>query len=380
MYYSLDRINAENSDVNLIIGQRGNGKTYSCLNFFLHQYRKTKKRFCYIRRWEEDIKTFRMEQLFYPLKKEIIALFGEDFNIVYHQHKFWLVNKDGVKIDVVGYTLSISQVSHTKSTPYTDVGFILFDEFIQMAGENILRDEKTKYENTISTVCRDKTDIKIYCCANTVSKFSWLLIYYGFEINKLVQGDIVTKEYPKDDDKKLTLRVSLEYCATNKEIGKKTGKYLSNPKMITSGDWDIKDITQIPEVNNEMVTDSLLFTVYNEDADVIIGCFLRQARWKTAEINDELKLYYYKDHYREFLVLKQIDYTSNYFHLTTEKTLNYHTYNDFKLMLADIKETTEIDFVREFYMGRIFADNIFTADYFRNCWTVYNRVTPGMLL
>ena len=91
-------------------------------------------------------------------------------------------------------------------------------------------------------------------------------------------------------------------------------------------------------------------------------------------------LMYEKYHHREFLVLRTIERKSNYFHLSEEKSLNYHTYNDINLMLEDIKENCDIDFEHELYMGRVFCDNMFTADYFNNSWLRFGRVTARSLL
>lgn len=377
-WYSLDPIKNTSSDINIIVGQRSNGKTYAVLKECLYNFKKTGKKFVYIRRWKDDIVGYQIEQLFTPLEKEIETIFGKGFSITYSQKKFYLTNEAGDKLEVVGFCTAISLSSHVKSIPYTNVGIIVFDEFIQQSGEPLLREEKQKYESLISTICRDKTDIIFYLLANTVSKFSWVFLYYGINIDKVKQGEIQTKELPIDESKHI-LKVTIEYCAENKEIGSKTAKYTTS-RMISKGYWEIPETDSIPTSKGEVVKDKLLFTVYDYESDVIIGCFLRTSKWFTLEVNEETKLYYQKSHIRQFLILKTINYKSKYFHLSNQKSLNYHTYNDFEFMLNDIKDTTDIDFMSELFMGRIFSDNMFTADYFNHCWTVYNRVSPRMLL
>lgn len=377
-FYSLNRIMATKSDVMLIIGQRGNGKTFSVCKYFITEYKRTRKRFCYIRRWADDIKGYRAEQLFQPLQKEIEKIYGDGYTIQYYRHKYYLVNEAGEKLDIVGYCLSLSEASHTKSVAFVDVGFILFDEFVQMAGEPTLRDEMLKYENVLSTIIRSKTDVLIFLCANTVSKFSPYFVHYGIDINKVNQGEIVTKEYPLDDDKGV-LRVSLEYCEYNEEIGKRSSKYTTS-KMITTGQWEIPPTDDIPSVMGEIVKDRLLFTIYDPDAEVTIGCFLRHSKWVTIEKDETTLLYHNQTHQREFLIIRTVDRQSNYFHLTDQKSLNYHTYNDLAYFLRDILETTEIDVEHELFMGRIFCDNMFTADYFNHVWNMYNSMTARKLL
>lgn len=375
-YYSLKKILATKSDINLIIGQRSNGKTYATCLHFLEMYKKTSRRFCYIRRWADDIKGFRAEQLFASMQDRVEGIFGEGYTIYYYRHKYYLIDDKGEKLDIIGYCLALSEASHTKSVSYDNVGYILFDEFIQMSGETILRDEMLKYENTLSTIIRQKTDVVIFLCANTVSKFSQYFTLYGFDINKCEQGTITTREYPTDEG---ILRVSLEYCEYNEDIGKKVSKYTTS-KMIRTGQWEIPETTDIPSATNELVKDKLLFTMLEPDTDVIVGCFLRHSKWFTLETDETTLVKYNKEHHREFLILRLVDKKSKYFHLSPEKSLNYRTYNDLSYLLNDIKENCDINIEHELYMGRIFCDNMFTADYFNHCWAVYGRVAPRALL
>lgn len=368
-FYSLKNILNTKSDFNLIVGQRSNGKTYACCKYMLEEYKRTKKRFAYIRRWAEDLKGYRAEQLLEPLSAVVCSLFGDDYYIRYYRHKYYLCNGADEKIDVIGYALALSEASHTKSVAYTNIGTIFFDEFIQMSGERTLVDERAKFENTLSTLIRFNT-VKIFMCANTVSKFSPYFVYFGIDINKVKQGTIITKEIPTDDDKGV-LRVSLEYCEYNKDIGKKAGKYTTS-NMIKTGAWEIPPTDDIPTMKNEIVKERLVCSFHDPDADINIGCFLRRAVW--YDISNEDLIYKHVKHVREFLVLRQIDRRSRYFHLTNDKSLDYHTYNDMGYFLKDIIDAHEIDIEHELFMGRIFCDNMFTADYFNHIWQYYGGV------
>lgn len=372
-YYSLDKIKKTKADVRLVIGQRSNGKTYAVCKEVLEIYKAKQKRFCYIRRWDEDIKSYRAEQLFTPLQPVIEKLFGKGYTVVYYRHKYYIVNEKGEKLDIIGYALSLSSSAHTKSVAYVDVQTIFFDEFIQMSGERALRNEREMYENTLSTIIREKQDIVVYLLANTVSKFSPYFVYYGIDINKVKQGEIVIKEIPTDDDKGI-LKVALEYCEYNEDIGKKVSKYTTS-KMIRTGQWEIKPTDDVPAVKGEKVKESLLCTFRVPDADdVIIGCLIHRAVWSDIILDEDTKIYHEEPHVRQFLVLRQVERRSKYYHLTIDKSLDYHTYNDMAYFLSDIKDTTDIDIEHELFMGRIFCDNMFTADYFNHIWQYYGGV------
>lgn len=374
MYYSFRNILGKKADVNIVVGQRGNGKSYGLGKIVLDTYKKNKSRFVYLRRWADDIRGYRAEQLFDPLYKYIQELFGEGYTVGYYHKKYYLIDPDNKKVDCIGYALSLSEASHTKSVAYSNVKIIWFDEFIQMSGEPALRDEQLKYENTLSSIIRDKTDVVIFLLGNTVSKFSPYFVKYGIDINKVKQGTIVTQELPTDDDK-IKLRVALEYCEYNEDIGKKTSKYTTS-RMISTGQWEIPLTDDIPSVKGEIIKDKMLFTVKVPDLkdDVIIGCFLRSSKWFTIEQEPNTKLYYNKAHRRQFLIFRSVDKISNYYHLSDEKALNYHTYNDIDYLLNDIKEDTDIDIEKEIFMGRVFCDNMFTADHFYHAWTTYGKI------
>lgn len=377
IYWNILPILGKKADFNLVIGQRGNGKTYGVLKHFLELYKKTKKRFCYIRRWDEDIKAYRMEQLFAPFTNLIMELFGEEFTIEYRNHKFYLVNGAGVKVDTIGYVLSLSSSHHTKSISYTNVGSILYDEFIRMSGEQELKDELSRFDNTLSTIIRgDNKNVVIWLLANTVSKYSPYFLRFGIDINKCEQGTITFKDIQLETGE--VLKVALEYCEFNQEASKTISKYSTNA-MIKSGKWEIPETDEIPTVPGSKIKEQLLFSIYSEEVNVTIGCFLRKEKWAELVLN-ELRLYVPKYHVREFLVIRTIDHKSSYFHLSSEKSLKYTDYNDLNTMLKDIKDTTDIDFDDELHRGRVFCDNAFTGDYFINAWLKFGRVAARNLI
>ena len=377
IYWNILPILGKKADFNLVIGQRGNGKTYGVLKRFLENYKKTKKRFCYIRRWKDDIVAAYMEQLFTPFDNVIEELFGSGFSIAYKNKKFYLVNPDGIKVDCIGYVLSLSESHHTKSVSFVNVSEILLDEFIRMAGEQELKDELTRFDNVLSTIIRGgNKNVIVWLLANTVSKYSPYFLRFGIDINKVDQGSIITRSIKLENGEILT--IALEYCEFNEEASKNISKYSTNA-MIRSGKWDIPETDEIPTVPGSVISEKLLFTIYSEEVNVTIGCFLRKEKWAEMVLN-EMRLFVPKYHIREFLVLRTVERRSSYFHLSAEKSLKYTDYNDLGTMLRDIKDNTDIDFEDELHRGRVFCDNSFTGDYFCNAWSKFGRVAARNLI
>lgn len=367
-FYSLKDILDKHADINLIISGRSNGKTYSLCRYVLEQYKKTGKKFVYIRRWTDDIKIANAQKLFLPLQSEIDKIFGEGYEVTYYQKQYFLKDPEGNK-ETIGHVLALSESHHQKSVSYVDIGTIFFDEFIQMAGERILPDELSRYENTLSTIIRFHTDIKVFLLANTVSKFAPYFSYYKIDINHMEPKDIITKDFPTDAG---VLRVACEYAEVSNKISKKTSKYILNSQMITKGQWEIPEIDDIITAPGERATEKLLFSAWDPEAEVNIGVFLRTATWYTVEVKNFIAQNV--KHVRQFLVVRNTPKKSSYYHLTNIKDLKYNTWTNWKDMMADIEENTGISMSKELKMNRVYCDNMFTADFFYHVFNYYSSL------
>ena len=367
-FFTLKDILAKNANVNLIISGRSNGKTYALCKYSLEQYKKNKKRFVYIRRWADDIKIANCQQLFWPLKEVVEDLWGPGYEITFWQKKFFLVDPNGER-EIIGHAMALSESHHQKSVAYVDIGTIFFDEFIQTQGERILPDEKSRWENTLSTIIRFRTDIKVFLLANTVSKYGELLNYYRIPINQMKPGDIYTIDFPTEAG---TLRVACEYAEVSDKISKKTSLFILDNTMITHGDWEIKLTDEIITTDGEVATEKLLFSAWEPTTEVNIACFVRTARYYTVETENFMMIR--KPHVRQFLVGRANDKRSSYYHLTDIKDLTYGTWTSWQAMMTDIEDQTGISFMNELQHGRVYCDNQFTADFLYHVYQYYSSL------
>ena len=252
-YYLLDRILKTNSVYNIIIGERSNGKTYAVLKYMLEQYFKNGGQFGIIRRWQEDIRGKRASSIWEGLhaNNEIEKISGGRYKGVhYFSGRFYLCNYDeetGKAIyndnDVIGYTFALTDMEHNKSISYPYITNILFDEFLTRGV--YLNDEFVTFMNTISTIVRDRTNVKIFMLGNTVNKYSPYFKEMGLNhITKMKQGTIDVYTY--GDSK---LRVAVEYCSQS-GVTKENDFYFAfdNPKlkMITTGAWELDIYPHLP--------------------------------------------------------------------------------------------------------------------------------------
>ena len=251
-YYSLNKINKKNATYNVIFGERSNGKTYATLKQVLENYFSDGSQFAYIRRWSVDVQPKRMNNLFNAIIEDgyLEKLSGGKFTaIFYRTGRFYLCtyNDKGKPIyneeDIIGYAFSLSENEHNKANSYPRVITIIFDEFL--TNKIYLPDEFILFMNTVSTIVRQRTNVKIYMLGNTVNKFCPYFKEMGLtNILTMKQGTIDVYTY--GDSK---LKVAVEYADSKKKF-KKNNFYFAfnNPKlkMITGGSWELNIYPHAP--------------------------------------------------------------------------------------------------------------------------------------
>lgn len=366
-------------DINVIISQRSDGKSYDRLAHCLKQYKEHKYRFVYIRRWAEDITIKNMSKLMDPflvnkyVKVPLIEeLFGPDRTIRCNRGMFELIDETGEEPpEPIGYYVALNQVAHTKSVPFTNVKNIILDEFLQLKSERILKDEFDAYEQTLSSIIRADDDVKIWLLGNTVGKYSPYFAPLGIDVANLVQGEIKKIELPNGEGMAPT-RVEVEWCKYNPKIGKKTSKYVRGSKMAVTGEWEIQSVENIPHTDNEKATEKLLFSMWDYVMGINLGVFLRTSIWFTGTTEDyKLKQI---PHKRQFLVIRQTNKQSSFYHLTNVKDLKYNTWTNLNDMFKDIKDRCFIDVLNELKHNRVFSSDAFTADYFYHTYLNYTNM------
>ena len=252
-YYSLENIKKTGATYNVIFGERSNGKTYSVLLEGLKEYVKHGGQLAIVRRWKEDITGRRASDIFTALNSnnEVTKLTNNKYTgITYFAGKFYLCNYDengkpiySLDNDCFAYTFALSETEHNKSISYPNITTILFDEFITK--HVYLNDEFVLFMNTISTIVRQRTNVKIYMCGNTVNKFCPYFQEMGLtHILEMKQGTIDVYSYGES-----TLKVAVEYCE-NTQARKQNNFYFAfnNPKlnMITGGAWELDIYPHLP--------------------------------------------------------------------------------------------------------------------------------------
>lgn len=228
----------------VVYGERSNGKTYSALSYALERRAKG-EHFAYIRRWGEDIKPKTMNQLFagHIANGVFSKLFPGYDEVVYRQGAYYLakVNDKG-KLDLdrdpLGFVFSLNAMEHNKSVSYPKITTVIFDEFLSRNG--YLPNEFILFTNTLSTIIRDRNNVKVLMLGNTVNQYCPYFKEMGLvHVREQKQGTVDVYHYGDS-----SLEVVVEYAeSAAKKGGKKSDDYFAfdNPelKMITGGAWEI---------------------------------------------------------------------------------------------------------------------------------------------
>lgn len=265
VYYNLDNIDKENAQINLIFGERSNGKSYQvkhrkAINPYLDSVVEgvtERKRFMLIRRWKEEIKPEKIEQYF--LDVDIYKLTEGKYNCLsLYKGKIWLSNynpeeKPQLKRgDYIGYVVALSTEQTYAGASYLDVENMIFEEF--MARGTYLPHEPDKLMNLYSTVDRKRGTTKLWLVGNTISRVCPYIEEWGLHeiISEQKQGTIVTKEistgFYDDEGKEEFIKLAIEYCKSSGTSSHVIGKHQS---MLNEGAWQSDPQPHLPMSYNE---------------------------------------------------------------------------------------------------------------------------------
>lgn len=239
-YYSIRNILDTESEYNMLLGERSNGKSYSVKEFvLLCAYNIENYKFGYLRRWREEIKSVKVENYFTDMPIE--ELTNGEYNTisVYRSEIFFATYTDkGVERGKkIGNVFCLTGETHYKSESYPDIEDLIFEEFITDSG--YLPNEVGKLMSLVSTIAR-RRKLRVWLIGNTLSRLcpyfnDWQLK----NVPKQKQGTIEiykckTEEMDENGNNSY-IQIAVEYCSS---ITKGKMFFGQKAKMIVGGVWD----------------------------------------------------------------------------------------------------------------------------------------------
>lgn len=283
-YYDITKLLATNSHYNMVFSERSNGKSYQALLHGLKKYIKNGEQIGIIRRWKEDFRGKRSQQMWDNLVynekgenkvKELTK--GKYDNIIYKSGCWYLayfdpdIDKYIPASTPIGYAFALSDLEHDKSTSYPKITTIFFDEFMSI-GNVYLPNEFILFMNACSTIIRGRNNVTIIMAANTISKYCPYFEEMGItHVRQMKKGDIDIYKYGDSG-----LQVAVEYADTlNKQKPSDVYFAFDNPslRMITTGEWQLNIYPHLLTKYEDKDIKYNYFIVYKDvilQADIVI--------------------------------------------------------------------------------------------------------------
>lgn len=279
IHYSIQDIDHEGANINLIWGERSNGKSYQvkhekAVELYLKtkprfisnykdresvikEYQEKGNRFMLIRRWDSEMTSNFIESYFSDV--DIYKLTNEKYNMVkkyrdeicfaYYDFETRKI-KQGEKI---GYAIPLSLEQNYAGWSFLDVTDMIFEEFMARGGRGTkglyLRDEPNKLMNLYSTVDRKRGTTKMWLVGNTITRICPYVNDWGLGdiLRKQKQGTIFTKWISTgdidDDGNEIYVKLAIEHC---KSTGRTSYVIGDHKNMLNKGEWQSDPQPKLP--------------------------------------------------------------------------------------------------------------------------------------
>lgn len=166
-YYNYNKILSYNCPVNVLIGERGVGKSYGAKNYVINQYTKKQSQFLYLRRYDNELK-----QVFEKDKNNQKDFFTDirnsfpDISLEAKNRKFYYNN------NIFGFANRMTASQDLKSGTFENIKTIIFDEyFIEKNKRYYLPNEGMLLLSIFDSIIRNRSDIKIFIIGNAVPRY-----------------------------------------------------------------------------------------------------------------------------------------------------------------------------------------------------------------
>lgn len=167
-YYNIDALLSRNGVINMVVGPRGNGKTYAAKRLVIKRGVERGDEFIYLRRYNTELRS--VDNWFSDIAHEFPDY---EFRVTGKRAEYKLkadIDDKKAKWTTIGYFVPLSKGQQFKSVPFPNVKWIVFDEFIIERGHvRYLNDEVKSFLDFYSTVDRWQDRVRAILLGNTIS-------------------------------------------------------------------------------------------------------------------------------------------------------------------------------------------------------------------
>lgn len=192
IYYNPQKLLSYNAQYSFAVSGRGIGKTFAFKEFLLNRFLKKGEKFVIVRRIPDEI--LNLNTFFKDLaetnekyKDMVIELKGQKF-----MKEIYI---DG---EHAGYGIGLSTAYKTKSSSFSDVTTIFYDEFLieETRNHRYIQDEPRQFKDLVNTVFRSRRP-RCILAANTITVANPYFREFGIYPTYTKNGDLTEFVYGK---------------------------------------------------------------------------------------------------------------------------------------------------------------------------------------
>lgn len=187
MFWNLRRTLTHNMLFNVIVGNRGGGKSYGAKEYAIDNFIKKREQFGYIRRYKDDIKESSMQFFKDIAEKYPDYEFKVDGKYFYIRLKPADEKEKWTDDDIAGYQFILSTANNKKSVSYPKITLLIYDEFLldKSGNQRYLTNEPVALLNLYETIARPGTGhprVVMFMLANALSITNPYFLYWDLKM------------------------------------------------------------------------------------------------------------------------------------------------------------------------------------------------------
>lgn len=194
MWWSRSGILSHNKIMNMVLSNRGGGKTYDCTCWAIDDYKKKKAQCVWVRRYQTEIDEMLLNGKFFDAVRE-----------KYPEDELKIEGNLGyINGEVFIYFIALSTSRQLKSNNYPFVNKIIFDEFIIDKGRvTYLKAEVEVFLDLYETVARLRDNVRAVLLANSISIVNPYFLFWNIKPDTrkrfTVQGQVCVELFTDAD-------------------------------------------------------------------------------------------------------------------------------------------------------------------------------------
>ena len=194
MWWSRSGILSHNCILNMVLSNRGGGKTFDCTRWSIDDFKKTGRQCVWVRRYQTEVDEMLNNGKFFDAVREFYP--GDELTIEGNLGK--------VNGEVAIYFVALSTSRQLKSNNYPLVNKIVFDEFIIDKGRvTYIKNEVEVFLDLYETVARTRDNVRAVLLANAVSIVNPYFLFWNIKPNRnkrfTVKGQVCVELFTDAD-------------------------------------------------------------------------------------------------------------------------------------------------------------------------------------